>query len=166
MYGIEQSTNTPYNLCGSFTCEMLNHSLTDLLKALPKEQKSNWPLHLTLLVFAYNVMPHSTSGYQSYELMFGNKTPTICDVWLRMANYMTIFHKASVHGLTNSMNSSLLQTGMYWKELYIVQNDQSPRQEEKPSTFFIASWFSLEQNCSWVEDKLSSTTVDFIRSEG
>ena len=30
----------------------------------------------------------------------------------------------------------------------------------------VASWFSLEQNCSWVEDKLSSTTVDFIRSEG
>ena len=28
------------------------------------------------------------------------------------------------------------------------------------------SWFSLEQNCLFIEDKLSSTTVDFIRSEG
>ena len=28
------------------------------------------------------------------------------------------------------------------------------------------SWFSLEQNCRFIEDKLSSTTVDFIRSEG
>ena len=29
----------------------------------------------------------------------------------------------------------------------------------------VASWFSLEQNWCWFEDKLSSTTVDFIRSE-
>ena len=28
------------------------------------------------------------------------------------------------------------------------------------------SWFSLEQNCRFIEDKLSSATVDFIRSEG
>ena len=28
------------------------------------------------------------------------------------------------------------------------------------------SWFSLEQNCWFIEDKLSSTAVDFIRSEG
>ena len=28
------------------------------------------------------------------------------------------------------------------------------------------SWFSLEQNCWFIEDKLSSTTMDFIRSEG
>ena len=27
-------------------------------------------------------------------------------------------------------------------------------------------WFSLEQNCWFIEDKLSSTAVDFIRSEG
>ena len=26
-----------------------------------------------------------------------------------------------------------------------------------------SKWLSLEQNCSWVKDKLSSTTVDFIR---
>ena len=29
-----------------------------------------------------------------------------------------------------------------------------------------SSWFSLEQNCWFIEDKLSSTAVDFIRSEG
>ena len=28
------------------------------------------------------------------------------------------------------------------------------------------SWFSLEQNCWFIEDKLSSTAVDFIRPEG
>ena len=53
----------------------------------PKEQKANWPLHIPSLVFAYNVMPHSITGYQPYELMFGCKAPTVCDAWLGLANY-------------------------------------------------------------------------------
>ena len=61
--------------------------LHDLLKTLNKEQKVNWPLHLSSLVFAYNVMPHSVTGYQPYELMFGHKAPTVCDAWLRLAQY-------------------------------------------------------------------------------
>ena len=87
MYGIEQSTTMPYNPHGNAPTERLNHALICLLKSLPKEQKSNWPLHLPLLVFAYNAMPHGTTGYQPYELMFGCKAPTICDAWLRLANY-------------------------------------------------------------------------------
>ena len=85
--GIEQSTIVPYNPHGNATCERLNHSLIDLLKSLPKEQKSNWPLHLPLLVFAYNAKPQSTTSYQHYELMFGCKAPTICNAWLGLANY-------------------------------------------------------------------------------
>ena len=87
MYGIGQSTTAPYNLCGNATCERLNCTLNDLLKSLPKEQKRNWPLHQPSLVFAYNAMPHGTTSYQHYELMFGHKVPTICDAWLRLANY-------------------------------------------------------------------------------
>ena len=58
-----------------------------LLTLLLKEQKDNWLLHLPSLVFAYNAMPHSTTGYQPYELMFGHKASTICNVWLRLADY-------------------------------------------------------------------------------
>ena len=58
-----------------------------LLTSLSKEQKDNWPLHLPSLVFVYNATPHSTTGYQPYELMFGHKAPNICDVWLRLADY-------------------------------------------------------------------------------
>ena len=32
-------------------------------------------------------MPHSTTGYQPYELMFGGKAPTISDAWLGLSNY-------------------------------------------------------------------------------
>ena len=58
-----------------------------LLTSSSKEQKDNCPLHLPSLVFVYNALPHSTTGYQPYELMFGCKVPTICDPWLRLADY-------------------------------------------------------------------------------
>ena len=87
MYGVEQSTTMPYNPCGNAHVGRLNSTLFGLLKSLPKDQKSNWPLHLPLLVFAYNAMPHDTTGYQPYEPMFGHKAPTICDAWLGLGNY-------------------------------------------------------------------------------
>ena len=87
MYRVRQSITTPYNPPGNSTCERFNCMLHDLLKTLDKEQKANWPVHLSSLVFAYNAMPHSVTGYQLYELMFGCKAPTICVAWLRLAQY-------------------------------------------------------------------------------
>ena len=87
LYGIEQSTTMPYNLRGNAQCEQFNCTMMGLLTLLLKEQKDNWPVHLPSLVFAYNAMPHSTTGSQPYELMFGCKAPTICDAWLRLADY-------------------------------------------------------------------------------
>ena len=94
MYGVEQSTTTPYNLHGNAPTERLNHTWIGLLKSLPKEQKSNWPLYLPLLVFAYNATPHGTTGYQPYELMFGCKAPTICNPWLGLGNYNDNFSQS------------------------------------------------------------------------
>ena len=87
MYGVKQSTTTPYNPHGNSTYQRFNCTLQDLLKTLDKEQKANWPLHLSSLVFVYNARPHSVTGYQPYELMFGHKAPTVCNAWLRLAQY-------------------------------------------------------------------------------
>ena len=110
MYRIEQSTTMPYNLHGNAPTEILNHRLIGLLKSLCKEQKSNWPLHLPSLVFAYNATAHDTSGYKPYGLMFGCKAPTICNAWLRLANYNDSFlqskcvwvnqDQTKLHGIT------------------------------------------------------------------
>ena len=72
---------------GNSQCERFNHTLFGLLKSLSKDEKANWPAHLPPMVFAYNATPHSTTGFQPYELMFGQKAPVLCDAWLGLANY-------------------------------------------------------------------------------
>ena len=76
LYSKQQSTSTPYNPYRSSPCKHFNCTLQNLLKALLKDQRSNWPKHLSTLEFAYNATPHSTTGYQPYQLMFGHKAPT------------------------------------------------------------------------------------------
>ena len=58
IYGIEQSTTMTYNQHGNAQTERLSYTLIGLLKSLLREQKSNRPLHLSLLVFAYNATPY------------------------------------------------------------------------------------------------------------
>ena len=84
---VKQSTTTPYNPHGNSLCERLNCTLQNLLKTLPKDQNPNWPAHVSALVFVCNAMPHSTTGYQSYQLMFRCKAQTPCDNWLGLSQY-------------------------------------------------------------------------------
>ena len=39
------------------------------------------------LVFAYNATPHSTTGFQPYQLIFGHKVSAPCDAWLGLGVY-------------------------------------------------------------------------------
>ena len=65
IYSVEQFTTTPYNPHANSPCEQLNCTLQNLLKTLPKDQKPNWTAHLSALVFVYNAVPHSTTGYST-----------------------------------------------------------------------------------------------------
>ena len=87
MYGVERTMTSPYNPRGNSQCERFNCTMFGLLKTLTKEQKGHWPAHLPVLTFAYNATPHSTTGYQPYELMFGRKAPAPCDNWLGLRQY-------------------------------------------------------------------------------
>ena len=87
MYGVNQSFTCPYNPRGNAQCERFNHTMFGLLRTLSKEQKADWPVHLPALVFAYNATPHSTTGFQPYQMMFGRQAPAPCDSWLGLRNY-------------------------------------------------------------------------------
>ena len=164
MYGVEQSTTMPYNPCGNAPTERLNRTLIGLLKSLPKEQKCNRPLHLPLLVFAYNAMPHDTTGYQPYELMFGHKAPTICDAWLRMADYYDNFSQSKCAWVNQHHELILAANRWALKRIKTSAENQSLRQEEKLLKFHyviwcycitiqkvkIRSWITTKVNClSW-----------------
>ena len=76
IYGVKQSTTTPYNPPANSPCERLNHTLQNLLKTLPKDHKHNWPAHLSVLVFVYNATPP-----------FHHWVPTISgNVWMQGSN--------------------------------------------------------------------------------
>ena len=87
LYGVQQSLTCPYNPRGNAQCECFNRTMFGLLRTLSKEQKADWPIHLPSLVFVYNATPHSTTGFQPYQLMFGRKAPAPCDNWLGLGKY-------------------------------------------------------------------------------
>ena len=72
--------------------------LHDLLKTLDKQQKANWPLHLSSLVFAYNAMPHSVTGYQPYDLMLVAKYQQSAMLGSGWHHIITSICKVRVHG--------------------------------------------------------------------
>ena len=87
LYGVQQSLTCPYNPRGNAQCERFNRTMFGLLRTLSKEQKADWPVHLPSLVSTYNATPHSTTGFQPYQLMFGRKAPAPCDNWLGIGKY-------------------------------------------------------------------------------
>ena len=107
MYGIKQTTTTPYNPRGNSLCERFNRTLFGLMRTLTNEQKPNWPNYLPSLVFAYNATPHASTGLQPYELMFGCKAPMPCDNWLGLDNYKPDSFKSKTVWLNQQLNAML-----------------------------------------------------------
>ena len=77
------------------------------MRFLDQEQKPNWPTYLPSLVFAYNATPHSTTGYQPYELMFRCKASMPCDNWLGLGNYKPASFKSKTAWLNEQLNAML-----------------------------------------------------------
>ena len=72
MYHIKKSSST-YQTHGNGQCERFNHSMHSLLRTLPPEQKTKWPVHLQELVQAYNNTLHASAGFAPRFLLFGQE---------------------------------------------------------------------------------------------
>ena len=112
MYGIRQSTTTPYNPHGNALCKWFNCTLFGLMRTLMEEQKPNWPVYLPSLVYAYNSTPHASTGFQPYKLMFG------LTVWLnQQLSAMMHANKQALKLISKSTQCNKCLTG--GKELVI-----------------------------------------------
>jgi len=69
--GVQISHTTPYHPMGNGSCERMNRTLGNMIRALPPKAKQKWPTALKSLTFAYNCTVHETTGYPPFLLMFG-----------------------------------------------------------------------------------------------
>ena len=55
-------------------CEQMNCTLINMLKTLSDEHKRDWKNHLSKLMFGYNSMVCSSTGFSPHYLMFGRES--------------------------------------------------------------------------------------------
>jgi hypothetical protein len=68
----------PYNpKCDGLT-EKANHTLCRMLSAYSNENQTNWDCYLPLVLGAYRMSKHATTGYSPFELLYGRQ-PRLCD---------------------------------------------------------------------------------------
>ena len=69
--GIKQAFTTPYHPQSNGICERLNGTLKSMLTKITNERPENWDMMLPCVLFAYREIPHSSTGFSPFELVYG-----------------------------------------------------------------------------------------------
>ena len=69
-FGIKKSRTTAHHLQCDSMVERFNRSLLQLLRCYVSTEE-DWETYLPLVLYAYRMAPHSTTGVSPFQLMFG-----------------------------------------------------------------------------------------------
>ena len=103
--GVQKSHTTPYHPMGNGSCERMNRTLGNMIRALPPRSKHRWPQALKSLTFAYNCTIHETTGYAPFLLMFG-RTPRL-PIDLAFSSVLNVPEVVSYDEYVQSLRQSL-----------------------------------------------------------
>ncbi|XP_071491677.1 uncharacterized protein [Diadema antillarum] len=71
LVGIKQFYTTPYHPMANGACERFNGTLKQMLRRMCQERPKDWDRYLPALLFSYREVPHESTGYSPFELMYG-----------------------------------------------------------------------------------------------
>lgn len=71
LVGIKQFYTTPYHPMANGACERFNGTLKQMLRRMCQEKPQDWDRYLPALLFSYREVPHESTGYSPFELMYG-----------------------------------------------------------------------------------------------
>jgi hypothetical protein len=73
IYGIRRTMTSPYHPQTNGQVERANRTIVSMIGKLAKDEKANWPQHLSSLTMAYNCTRSAITGYSPYYLMTGRR---------------------------------------------------------------------------------------------
>jgi len=71
LLSIHGHTTTPYHAQCNGAVERFNGTLKTMIKRLCSDQPTEWDRYLPAVLFAYREVPHSSSGFSPFELLYG-----------------------------------------------------------------------------------------------
>ena len=71
--GVEQTHSAPYHPQSNGMCERFNGTLKSMLRKLSGDRPTDWDKHIPQLLFAYREIPHSTTGFSPFAMMYGRQ---------------------------------------------------------------------------------------------
>lgn len=73
LLGIQQKLTTPYHQQSNGLCERFVGTLKSMLRKVTNDKPEDWDQYLEGVLFAYREIPHSTTGFSPFQLMFGRQ---------------------------------------------------------------------------------------------
>lgn len=93
VFGVRKSHITPYHPQGDGMVEHFNRTLLQLLHTYVMSQ-SDWEAHLPLVLYAYRISCHSSTGVSPYMLLYGKDPPNLRG--LSQHAYNSLSHPATL----------------------------------------------------------------------